>query len=196
MNLYRALHRVQKELNVDFELELLEKSNEKTYRVIFLPGVGHFEQAVRKISEHGLDRFIFKNYQDGAYIVGICLGMQLLFEESEESFSGDVVKGLGLLKGRVFKLSSKRLPHVGWNTVQFSSSLFEEMSGRYFYFVHSYRVVCEGRKIVGTCEYDGETFPAVVMDERIIGAQFHPEKSHTNGREFLRRILGCALYRP
>lgn len=196
MNLYRALQRVRNELNVDFELELLEKPNEKTYRIIFLPGVGHFEQAMRKISENGLDRSIFKNYQDGAFIVGICLGMQLLFEESEESFSGDVVKGLGLLKGRVVKLSSKRLPHVGWNTVQFNSSLFKGMSGRYFYFVHSYRVVCEGRTIVGTCEYDGEIFPAVLMDERIIGAQFHPEKSHTNGREFLRRIFECAFYRP
>lgn len=196
MNLYRALQRVRNELNLDFEIELLEKPNEKTYRAIFLPGVGHFEQAMKKLSENGLDQFIFENYQNGAFIVGICLGMQLLFEESEESFSGDIVHGLGLLKGRVIKLSSKRLPHVGWNTVQFSSSLFEGMNGRYFYFVHSYRVVCEEKTIVGVCEYDGEIFPAVVMCGRIIGAQFHPEKSHTNGKKFLRRLLECALYQP
>lgn len=196
MNLYRALQRVRNELNTNFELELLEEPNGKAYSVIFMPGVGHFEHAMRKILESGLDQFIFENHRNGAIVVGICLGMQLLFEESDESFSGDTVRGLGLLKGRVVKLSSKRLPHVGWNTVQFSSPQFEEMSGRYFYFVHSYRVVCEGRKIVGTCEYDGEIFPAVVMDERIVGVQFHPEKSHTNGRKFLRRLLECALYRP
>lgn len=192
MNLYRALKKLQGELN--FELELLEKPIDKTYRIIFLPGVGHFEQAMKNLVESKMDRFIFKNYHLGATIVGVCLGMQLFFEESEESPTR--MKGLGLLKGRVEKLNSTLLPHMGWNTVRFKLERFKDMDGKYFYFVHSYRAVCEERLIVGTCEYDGEVFPAVVMDERLIGVQFHPEKSHTVGRTFLRRLIECALCQP
>lgn len=192
MNLYRALKKLQDEMN--FELELLEKPIEKTYRIIFLPGVGHFEQAMRNIVENGMDQFIFKNYRLGATIVGVCLGMQLFFEESEESSTK--MKGLGLLKGQVVKLNSTLLPHIGWNIVRFKLEQFREMDGKYFYFVHSYRVVCEERFIVGTCEYDGEIFPAVVMAERLIGVQFHPEKSHTIGRKFLRRLIECASCQP
>ncbi len=189
MNLYRALKGLEQNLNV----ELLERPTQKPYDVIFLPGVGHFEEAMRRLGENEIDEFLL-NQAEKSFIVGICLGMQILFEESEESFSSLSVRGLGLLKGKVTKLKAQVLPHVGWNRVRFLNDRFEDLDGRYFYFVHSYRVLCEESFVVATCQYE-EEFPAVVMKDKVLGVQFHPEKSHAVGKAFLKRVLECVSSR-
>lgn len=190
MNLYRAI----RNLGETVQVELLEKPVGGSYDAIFLPGVGHFEEAARRLQKSGMDEFIKVQHERGTFIVGVCLGMQILFEESEESSSTKPVRGLGLLRGRVVKLKAKILPHMGWNQVEFSHEPFKELDGRYFYFVHSYRVLCDDSLIIATCTYD-EEFPAVVMKNNIVGAQFHPEKSHTTGKMFLKKVLECVSSR-
>jgi len=186
MNLYRALKGLEQSLNV----ELLEKPSQSSFDVIFLPGVGHFEEAMRRLGENEMDKFLL-NQAEKSFIVGICLGMQILFEEGEESVSSRSVRGLGLLEGKVTKLKAQVLPHVGWNQVRFQNDKFKDLDGRYFYFVHSYRVLCEESLVVATCEYE-EEFPVVVMKDKVLGVQFHPEKSHAVGKAFLKRVLECA----
>jgi glutamine amidotransferase len=186
MNLYRALKGLERNLNV----ELLEKPAWSSFDVIFLPGVGHFEEAMQRLRENKMEEFLL-NQVGKSFIVGICLGMQILFEESEESFSNRSVRGFGLLEGKVTKLKAQVLPHVGWNRVRFLNGKFKDLDGRYFYFVHSYRVLCEESLVVATCEYE-EEFPAVVMKDKVLGVQFHPEKSHTVGKAFLKKVLECA----
>ncbi|KAF2958619.1 hypothetical protein AS159_02735 [Thermotoga sp. Ku-13t] len=189
MNLYRAIVRLDENLCV----ELLERPQKKFFSAIFLPGVGHFEEAMKSLKESQMDEFILRHWRAGSLIVGVCLGMQLLFEESEESTTNRTVRGLGLLEGRVVRLRASMLPHVGWNVVKFSREIFSDLNGRYFYFVHSYRAVCEQQIVAGECEYE-EVFPAVVMKDNVIGVQFHPEKSHTVGKVFLKKVIECAFY--
>ncbi|HBT38783.1 MAG: Imidazole glycerol phosphate synthase subunit HisH [Thermotoga sp. 50_1627] len=189
MNLYRALKRVDQDLKV----ELLEGPAQKPYDVIFLPGVGHFEEAMRRLRENKMEKFLL-NQVEKSFIVGICLGMQILFEESEESISAGPVRGLGFLRGSVTKLKADVLPHVGWNQVRFLDDRFKDLDGKHFYFVHSYRVVCDESLIVATCEYE-EEFPAMVLKNGVMGIQFHPEKSHLAGKILLKRVLECASSR-
>lgn len=201
MNVYRAVRECAEKVgigNVDFIVEPPDES----YDLIVLPGVGHFENAVERLRTHKLDRFLVDHVRAGGALVGICLGMHLLFQESEEVRLGSgspTVSGLALLDGRVVKMTSRTLPHIGWNTVHFKNAdrndPLRAFDGRYFYFVHSYKVVCDDSVVVAWSEYDGEVIPAVVMVDRVIGVQFHPEKSHIEGRRFLEEVVRWSLYR-
>lgn len=147
---------------------------------LVLPGVGHFAYCARELEERGYWETVKAWAASGKPLLGVCVGMQLLFEESEEG----PAKGLGILPGRVQRLYAKRLPHVGWN----------EVDGDHFYFAHSYAVPHDYRyksrssfAYIQSADYEGNVFVAHIRDGKVWGTQFHPEKSGTAGVDFLRR---------
>lgn len=154
---------------------------------IVLPGVGNFGAVAGKLEP--LRDLIVAGVEGGKPFLGVCLGLQLLFETSSESAG----RGLGLFPGRVKKLPDQLAPHIGWNEVDFSGrfGLFPPGEPRpYFYFVHSYYVEPdEGSCVVGEtgCELDGEEFrfPVAVRRKNVYGVQFHPEKSSESGLQLL-----------
>lgn len=157
---------------------------------ILLPGVGAFEDAARKLRETGLDKVLLEEAKAGKPIMGICLGMQMLFEKSYEYGEH---KGLGLLKGSVVPMqgvidSSLQIPHIGYNSLIFKKNhplLKYIKEGDFVYFVHSYYAVdCED-SLVAYSEYDKD-ITAIVGKDNIMGCQFHPEKSGEVGLNILR----------
>ncbi len=151
-----------------------------------LPGVGAFPVAVKNLRKLGLIDTIHKFISQEKLFMGICLGMQLLFEESEEFVSE---KGLGVLKGNVVGfdnfIKQKRIPHVGWNKLFFENKK-DKFNDIYFYFVHSYFVQPDDKiTILGTTHYESFNFCSLVKKNNILGCQFHPEKSGKDGLKFL-----------
>ena len=155
---------------------------------VILPGVGAFPQAMRNIRAAGLDAVIRERADAGVPVLGLCLGMQLLFETSEEH---EGAAGLGLLPGSVTALRAPKIPHIGWNLVGFErpSALTEGLGyAAAFYHVHS--LACrpaEPGDVVGRGEY-GERFVSVVERGNVMGVQFHPEKSSRDGLALLRNF--------
>ena len=157
---------------------------------IILPGVGAFEDAARKLRESGLDVVIKQLAAEGKPLMGICLGMQMLFEKS---FEYGEHEGLGLIKGAVKPIADVipedlKIPHIGWNALKFKgdSPLFSKIrEGDCVYFVHSfYAADCE-ESVIATAEYGAELTAAVAKDN-VYGCQFHPEKSGAVGLNILR----------
>ena len=157
---------------------------------IILPGVGAFGDAIKKLKDTGLDKIITEETKKGKKLMGICLGMQLLFEKSYEYGEH---KGLGLLKGSVVPMENRipkelKIPHIGWNGLQFCKNhpLFKYIKEEdHVYFVHSYYAEdCED-SLLATAEYGRELTAAVVKDN-VAGMQFHPEKSGNVGLNILR----------
>ena len=163
---------------------------------VLLPGVGAFADAAEKLAACGMDKAVKEALADGKYVMGICLGMQMLFEKS---FEYGEHKGLGLLKGEVVALegyvpSDLKIPHIGWNALHFNGEkdpLFKYIDeGDHVYFVHSYYARgCEDSLIADT-EY-GERVTAAVRKGNLIGCQFHPEKSGKVGLKILKAF--CEL---
>jgi glutamine amidotransferase len=155
-------------------------------RALVLPGVGAFRACMTALKDRGFDRLIAERAKKGTPLLGVCVGMQLLFDESEEFGS---TPGLGLLRGSVRRFSEDLVvPHVGWNQVEQSKS-HPLLSGiedqAFFYFVHSYFCAAEDRSVVvGETEY-GMTYPSVVAKGNVAGVQFHPEKSQRAGLQLL-----------
>jgi glutamine amidotransferase len=191
------LHSVQNALRgLGVEYFLSEKKEELAKAdALLLPGVGAFKDAMHALKENGLDVFIKESVASGKPLIGICLGMQLLFEESEEN---GLTEGLNLLSGRVVRFPGTTLedvdykvPHMGWNLMEIQqpdSQLLQALSSDYVYFVHSYFVKTEDRSVLlATADYHEEV-PAVVGKGHIFGAQFHPEKSSTAGLEILKNF--------
>lgn len=158
---------------------------------IILPGVGAFEDAIGKLRSTGLDKVVCSAAEKGTPILGICLGMQLLFERSYEY--GEF-EGLGLIKGSVKPISDVipkglKIPHIGWNALEFTdkkSQIFKHIkNGDFVYFVHSYYAAdCDGA-VIATAEY-GAPLTAAVESKNVYGCQFHPEKSGEVGLNILR----------
>jgi len=160
---------------------------------IVVPGVGAFPEAMRRLGAAGLDELIVERARAGAPVLGLCLGMQLLFDASDEHEGAD---GLGLLGGRVRALRAPRIPHIGWNLVTFRrpSKLTDGLGeAAAFYHVHSF--VCEPddeADVVGRGEY-GERFASIVERDNVMGCQFHPEKSSRDGLALLRNFAKVAV---
>ena len=159
---------------------------------IILPGVGAFPEAMRHLERSGLGEQLIERAAAGVPLLGICLGMQLLFESSTEH---EGAAGLGILPGTVTRLESPRLPHIGWNLVSFSrSSALTEGLGEAAAFYHVHSFACrpsDASDVVGTSEY-GERFVSVVERDNVMAAQFHPEKSSIDGLTMLRNFAALA----
>ena len=165
---------------------------------IILPGVGAFEDAAKKLRESGLDKVLKQLVAEGKPLMGICLGMQLLFEKSYEYGCHE---GLGLIKGSVRPISDVapegyKIPHIGWNPLIFKtpSPLFKDIKeGDCVYFVHSYYATeCEGA-VIATTEYGAE-LTAAVANKNVFGCQFHPEKSGEVGLNILKAFVEMEAY--
>ena len=157
---------------------------------LILPGVGAFEDAIAKLRNSGLDKVIIDEVEGGKKLLGICLGMQMLFEKSYEY---GVHNGLGLIKGEVIPMENNipndlKIPHIGWNRLKLkgTSPLFKYINdGDHVYFVHSYYANnCED-SVIATTEY-GKELTAAVAKDNIFGCQFHPEKSGEVGLNILK----------
>jgi len=159
---------------------------------VVLPGVGSFGIAMEQLKKYELDQVICEAVQRNLPFLGICLGLQLLFEGSEES---EGVEGLGILKGRILKIPEAeglKIPHIGWNSLTLRSSgrLFWDIPDQsYVYFVHSYYLQADDVQTVkATAEY-GVTIHASVERQNLFACQFHPEKSSTVGLKILKNFL-------
>lgn len=154
---------------------------------LILPGVGAFADAMRMLNESGLVEVIREEVQKKP-LLGICLGMQMLFEKGYEFGETD---GLGLIKGCVKLMEPEgnlAIPHIGWNSLEFNEKcpiLAECSEGEYVYFVHSFAAECDSRNVAAYCDY-GMKVPALVFEGNVYGAQFHPEKSGDTGLKMLK----------
>lgn len=160
---------------------------------VILPGVGAFGDAMHKLRAYGLEEVICEVVRRGIPFLGICLGLQLMFERSDES---DGVKGLGLLKGEVLRIPDSdgiKVPHIGWNSLKFPNEgrLFQGISeDSYVYFVHSYYLKAEDEDIVTASTEYGTLIHASVEKDNIFACQFHPEKSSQVGLTILKNFIG------
>lgn len=184
-SLTSSLKEIGAECIVTSDVEIIRSADK-----IILPGVGAFEDAKRKLTESGLDKIVIEEAKAGKPIMGICLGMQMLFERS---FEYGEHKGLGLLCGDVVamegRLSSElKIPHIGWNSlsVKCEHPIFKYVNdGDYVYFVHSYYAEGCDDSLLATTDY-GREITAAVAKGNITGCQFHPEKSGDVGLSILR----------
>jgi imidazole glycerol-phosphate synthase subunit HisH len=186
----RSVQKAFEHLGVEVTLVDTPEAAAQAERLI-LPGVGAFPAGMEGLRARGLIEPIKRAALSGKPLLGICLGMQLLFESSNEM--GDT-QGLGILPGQVKRMTGERLkiPHMGWNQLepQRDHPIMRSVpSGAYAYFVHSYAVYPDQRDIIlATTEY-GAPFASVVGRDRICGLQFHPEKSQTVGLTLLKNFL-------
>ena len=184
-SLCSSLERIGVEAVVTSDPEIIAKADK-----LILPGVGAFADAAQKLRDSGLDLVIKQQVAAGKEIMGICLGMQMLFEKSYEFGEH---QGLGLLKGSVIPMESTiptglKIPHIGWNALHFSkdSKLLRYIKeGDCVYFVHSFYATDCDDSVIATAEY-GKELTAAVQQGNVMGCQFHPEKSGQVGLDILR----------
>lgn len=189
----RSVSNAFEQLGVAVEIVRDAKEVERFDKII-LPGVGAFKDAMDCLHERGLDDAIKAFAASKKPLLGICLGMQLLFESSVEF--GEC-KGLGLIEGEIVKFDASRfghklkIPHMGWNTLHVTQEtpLFKGMpEAFYLYFVHSFHAHCDEKYTVGKTLY-GYEFTSAVQKENVFGFQPHPEKSHANGLKILQNFV-------
>lgn len=158
------------------------------YDALILPGVGNFGAAARRLEGSG--NIVREFAGEGRPILGICLGMQLLYERSDEA---PLKRGLGMIGGWVRRMPVRKLPHIGWSRVwpRGDSELLENVrGGEYFYFVHSYAVMdVSSPHVLAWSEYEGARFASVVEAPPLYGTQFHPERSGKAGRRVLENFV-------
>ena len=155
---------------------------------LVIPGVGHFGQCMRALTERGLDRSAIDFVATGRPVLGVCVGLQVLFDASDE----DVIAGMGVLGGTVRRLPDRqKVPHMGWNTVRwvrehpYTAGIDD---GSYFYFVHSFAPDVDDDTAVGVTEY-GRPFASVVARDNVFATQFHPEKSGEVGLQLYENVV-------
>ncbi|HBC89396.1 MAG TPA: imidazole glycerol phosphate synthase subunit HisH [Lentisphaeria bacterium] len=177
-SVFKALKKLGAEAVISEDAKAISKAE-----AVILPGVGNFGDGMKHLQSTGLDKSVKDSISEGKPFLGICLGMQLLMEESEEAPG---TPGLGIFKGKVvrFKKSSLKVPHMGWNDLTIkrkNPNLKGIKDGTFFYFVHSYYVKPEDPDIsIATCNY-GVDFTACMGKANIFSTQFHPEKSQDAG---------------
>ena len=170
-----------------------DPSKVKEYDRVILPGVGAFADAMENLETTGMKDAVLEFAASGKPMIGICLGMQLLFDSSEEF---GLNKGLGLIPGKVvafdkskMDMEDHKVPHIGWNKLfHKDSKLFAELENPYLYFVHSFHVITDDKYTIGTTHY-GYDFTSAVKKDNIYGFQPHPEKSHDNGIQILKNFM-------
>lgn len=190
-SVYNACHLL------DAKASIVKDPNElKKFDRVILPGVGAYGDAMEHLIETGMNEAVYEFAKSGKPMIGICLGMQLLFESSQEFGHSN---GLGLIDGEVVKFDKSKMhedfkiPHMGWNTiVNKEHPLFEGLNNPYLYFVHSYHAVTSEKNVIGTTTY-GYEFVSAVNKDNIFGFQPHPEKSHDNGLKILKNFMNIKL---
>ncbi len=184
------LRNVQKGFEkIGFEAELTRSKKEiEKASAIVLPGVGAFKDCMENLEKYGLIEPLLRSIEKGKPYLGICLGLQILYSESEEFGSH---KGLDLIKGKVVRFRpdpEHKVPHMGWNTIEKEKEvpvLQGVESGDFFYFVHSYYVIPEEAKWISTLTTYGKPFVSSIWKENLFATQFHPEKSQQKGLRVL-----------
>lgn len=182
----RSIHRAIEANGVDAEITGDPDRITKASRIV-LPGVGNAKAAMEQLRTTGIADAITLQVRKGTPLLGVCLGMQLLFGDQEEG----PTTGLGVLDGEVVKLTGKhKIPHMGWNTVRFSDhSPLSDLPTAAYYFVHSFHArPNDAHVIAGETDY-GTRFPSVVIQDNVWGMQFHPEKSQQAGLALIQRWL-------
>ena len=175
------------EVIVTGEKEQIEKADK-----VILPGVGAFGDAMRNLRQSGLDKVIREVVDRGTLFLGICLGLQVLFESSEEAPG---VQGLGILEGKILRIPQKegmKIPHMGWNSLCLKNEgrLFKGIEeGAFVYFVHSYYLKAANEKIVKASAQYGVSIDASVEQGNLFACQFHPEKSSEVGLRILKNFV-------
>lgn len=187
-----SIHNMIKKIGFQSEITADVEAIRRASKII-LPGVGAFDKAMSNLDNLGLIGLIREKAAAKTPLLGICLGMQLLANGSEEG----VLPGLGLIRGKVKQFvlpPGYKVPHMGWNTVDYNRESplfegFEQFEEARFYFVHSYHFVCdEERYVSGRTDY-GAAFTSAVQSGGVYGVQFHPEKSHKFGMQLLRNFI-------
>ena len=175
------------------DIEVIKKADK-----IILPGVGAFEDAANKLFSSGIADVVIEKAKNGTKLLGICLGMQLLFDKS---FEYGEHKGLGLIKGEVMPISDVipkdlKIPHIGWNALNFNgknNEIFKYLTdGDYVYFVHSFYAADCDDSLVAACDY-GKEITALAARDNVMGCQFHPEKSGPVGLSILKAFCEVSL---
>ena len=186
-NVERGFERIGIEVKVTRNKKEIERAS-----AIVLPGVGAFKDCMINLEKYGLIEPLIRAIRKGKPYLGICLGLQILFSESEEFGSH---KGLDLIRGRVVKFKpdpEHKVPHMGWNTVEIereSPILQGIVSGDFFYFVHSYYVLPEETEWISSFTNYGKRFVSSIWRENIFATQFHPEKSQQKGLRILENFV-------
>ena len=186
-SVYNACHLI------DAKATIVKDPNDlKNFNRVILPGVGAYKDAMEHLIQTGMREAVYEYAKSGKPMIGICLGMQLLFESSTEFGH---TEGLGLIDGKVVKFDKSKMhedfkiPHMGWNTiVNKEHPLFEGLHNPYLYFVHSFHAVTSEKNIIGKTTY-GYEFASAVHKDNIYGFQPHPEKSHDNGLRILKNFV-------
>ena len=182
----KALDYIGAESIITSDAKIIESSSH-----VILPGVGSFEDAVNSINSSGLREVIIKSAKE-KHFLGICLGLQLLFERSEESPNAE---GLGILKGEVVKIPSDKglkVPHIGWNSIDVlnDEGIFKDIpQSSYFYFVHSYYIKCDDKDVVSAMTRYGLPIECAIKKGNLSAVQFHPEKSGEVGLQLLKNFV-------
>ncbi len=181
-NIARALRAVGATIEVTRDPASIARASK-----VVLPGVGSFAAAMAWLRETQIDVALRDAVANGAFLLGICVGHQLLFDSSDEM---GVTRGLGFIRGEIRKFEGALpVPQIGWNRVHARGPLFEDVENDAFYFVNSYAARGVEDEIA-TAEYNG-AFTAAVQRERVFGVQFHPEKSSSAGLRVLRNFVAC-----
>ncbi|MEO6133696.1 MAG: imidazole glycerol phosphate synthase subunit HisH [Ginsengibacter sp.] len=189
----RAIGNIYDRLNISYKIASSPQEVHGAQK-IFLPGVGAFDETISMLDKTGFREVLDKEIiQNKVPVIGICVGMQILAESSEEGS----LPGLGYIKGRVKKIDETllkqkpKLPHLGWNSIQIArvNTLLDGVDEEFgFYFLHTYYFECENDSdILATTNY-GKSFASAINHENVYGIQFHPEKSHNNGVTLLKNF--------
>jgi glutamine amidotransferase len=186
-NVQRGFERIGLEAKLTRNKKEIQRAS-----AIVLPGVGAFKDCMINLEKYGMVESLLRSIEKGKPYLGICLGLQILFSESEEFGSH---KGLDLIKGRVVRFKSDpehKVPHMGWNTVEIEREvpmLQGIVSGDFFYFVHSYYVIPEEKQWISSFTNYGLSFVSSIWKENIFATQFHPEKSQHKGLKILENFV-------
>tara|TARA_B100000787_G_C16162971_1_gene282411 strand:- start:731 stop:1342 length:612 start_codon:yes stop_codon:yes gene_type:complete len=175
---------------LNFEVNIVKNLSEfNSSKKIILPGVGHYDKMIKNLKKLDLfDDLKEKIFSDNFFFLGICVGMQILLQSSEEG----VEDGIGFFKGNVIKFNSNnnlKTPHMGWNNLSFNNKKFTLNSDNRVYFCHSYYSQCQDSADVVASTIHGKKFPSIIGKKKIYGFQFHPEKSYKDGELLINHFL-------